>query len=107
MKTNIILLILTTIIFSCRGESKDKFTVIKNKKVQYNLRKYENYENRFIKSVKEKKLDLQRIYSDSSNYYDSLVNVDINKLSQQELYHFNDIIKDIKINKIKSLKEKK
>lgn len=88
----------------CKNEEKqDQYSVIKNEKVRKDLRKYIDYENRFSEISKTNKKDLIRIYSDSSNYYDSLVNSNVSGLPDEDLFHFNTFVNKVKSEKIKNL----
>lgn len=89
---------------SCKKDIKDEFSVIDNSKVQNDLRKYMDYEKRFIKIIKSDQKDLQRIYSDSANFYDSLVNKNVLKLDQNDLFKFNEFVNKIKLQKMEALK---
>lgn len=105
MKFNTLPLYLIFIFFvSCKKEVKDGFSVINNSTVQNDLRKYIDYENRFIAVIKKNEKDLQRIYSDSANFYDSLLNENVSKLDQKDLYKFNEFVNKSKLQKMEALK---
>lgn len=101
-----VLSIFMTLVFitSCKKEVIDEFSIIDNSKVQNDLRKYMDYEQRFIKIIQTDQMDLQRIYSDSANFYDSLVNKNVLKLDQQDLYKFNEFVNKVKFQKMEALR---
>jgi len=104
MKKLLPTLLLTFFIVSCDNNKKidDKFSVIKNEKLQNDLRKYSDYTNRHIKAIEQNQRDLERIYSDSSNYYDEILNKNFFKASEKDRFHFNQFTNELKSRKIKA-----
>lgn len=104
MKKLLPTLLLTFIIISCDNNKKvdDKFSIIENEKLQSDLRKYSDYTNRHIKAIQQNQRDLERIYSDSSNYYDEILNKNFFKASEKDRVYFNKFTNELKSRKIQA-----
>ncbi|MGV0848455.1 hypothetical protein ACTS9T_18030 [Empedobacter falsenii] len=94
-------------IFSCKKDDvNDKiYPQIKNEKVKTNLIRYKNFEIAYLQAINNNQLDLRRIYSDSTNYYDSLINTNSDVLNDTEFYFLKSTVDSLKKNRIEALKK--
>lgn len=114
MKNLITTLALLAVAISCSKEKKettkvynDKLLVVKNNDVNELIRKYNDYENRYIKAFTADDLGVLKVLSDSSNYYDQLIFSEpiTKKMTAEEKVKFNEQINAIRGKKIESLKK--
>lgn len=116
MKQSIIILSSLVLLFSCNKKEtvkeeksyKDSLLVVKNDSINVLIRKYNAFEQNYIKAYKEDDRGLLKLYSDSTNYYDNVLfsTKTLQKLDSTELVLFNEQINKIRYEKIKSLSNK-
>lgn len=97
-------------LFSCKKDgsnpsnsTKETASLVEDKVTNEHLFKYKRYEENYLKNIQSGNLDLTKVYSDSANYYDSLINVNTKKLPPADLIKFNDVVNELKTKRMEAL----
>jgi len=99
------LLLFASLLFSCKKKEEQAFPLLKNKEVKSSLIRYQNYEDNYLEVIQKNQLDLRRIYSDSANYYDSLIHTKSGELNDLEFHFFKTTVDSLKRRRIEALKK--
>lgn len=99
------------IVVSCnKKESRevlptDNLLYVRSHEVNVLIRKYNAFENNFVKAFKSDDRGLLKLYSDSTNHYDKLLfsNAILSKLTAEEKVKYNAQINEIRLEKINQL----